>query len=447
MTHPGPASAGRPEADGGGQPSAGSPSETVDLDELPPFDLGSPSPKRQQGLLIGIVVAVVVVIAAGIGTWVAVHRGSGVGSGSPQDAATKLVTDVGNDDLLGVVNDLPPNESALLRGTLNDAAAQLKRLQVVKPGVSAQAATGLSLHASGIQFDTGAVQQVNGHIAITKLVAGKITFGAGLTSDQYTDSFLHAAFPGGKPTAGQGTTVDIAQTVKRLGHPIGIATVKVNGRWYPSLFYTIAEASLEAANQQWPSTTIAPIGADVPNEAAEDFLQAVLNSDAQNAIARTSPDEMAVLHDMGLALVKRNQVTHNITIRQITFDDRNVTGGVEAVLRNMTLIVNGQRIVVTHTAGCYTVQTGAGRPESLCGTGIADQLRADPATKSLPDAVVKPLVDMFTGLAGNGVGIVTTESAETWYVDPGRSITQLVHDMEGSLTPQDITGLLQVQGH
>lgn len=437
MTHPGSAPTGQPEAADDGQP------QDIALPLATDDSAGSPKPKSRTGLAIGIVVAVVVVIAGGIGTWVAVGRSGGSGAGSPQDAASSLVADLGNDDVLGVVNDLPPSEGALLRSTLDDAAAQLKRIQAVKPDASSQAATGLSIHADGLKFDSSAVEQVNDHIAITKLVAGKITFGAGLTTNQYTDAFLHAAFPNGAPK-GQSTTVDIAKVAQSLGHPVRIATVKVNGRWYPSLFYTIADASLQADHQNWPARSIAPIGSDTVNEASEDFLQAVLDSDAQNAIARTSPDEMAVLHDMGQVLVSQNKVTHDIKIAKITFDDRQVTGGTEAVLRDLTLDANGQQIVIVHANGCYTVQIAGKQQEQLCAGGLADQLRADPVTKSLPSGLIKSLDDMVRGLGQNGVGLVATEQAENWYVDPGRSITQFAHDLEGSITRQDLVSMLQL---
>ncbi|HEX5405779.1 MAG TPA: hypothetical protein VFX16_26185 [Pseudonocardiaceae bacterium] len=437
MTHPGQAPAGRSEAPEDGQP----------LDDLPVEHASGESPKparqgRRQGLIIGVVAAVVVVIAGGIATWVAVSGSGSPGAGSPQDAATHLVSDINNNDLLGVVNDLPPNESALLRSALDDASAQLKQIKAVQPNASSQDATGLSIHATGLKFDTSAVEQVNAHIAITKLVAGTITFGVGLTTNQYTDGFLKAAFPNGTP-AGRSTTVDIAKVAQQLGHPVRIATVKDDGRWYPSLFYTIADSMLQSEHKRWPAQTIAPLGADIPNEAAEDWLQAVFNADAKDVIARTSPVEMGALHDMGQALIDQTKVTDAVQITKITFDDRRVTGGVEAVLRNITLTPkNGQPVQIVHTAGCYVMTTG-GKQTSLCTGGLASQLRAGPAMKSLPAGLITALDDMFSGLGQNGVGIVTTESAEQWYVNPGRTITQFAHDLEGSLTQQDLISLLQ----
>jgi hypothetical protein len=82
MTHPGPAPVGQPDAADDGQPlDVALPAET---------DSGrSRKPNRSTVLAIGIVVAVIVVVAGGIGTWVAVHRSGEPGSASPQDAVSR----------------------------------------------------------------------------------------------------------------------------------------------------------------------------------------------------------------------------------------------------------------------------------------------------------------------------------------------------------------------
>jgi hypothetical protein len=454
MTHPDDGSAGQPPLDNEGQPPVTGSSEQSDLGlstqtlSVPEsVEPEAPVRKRRRGLVAGIVVAAVVVVAGGVTTAVAVNRANAPGSSSPQAAASKLLADIGNDDLLGVVNDLPPSEATLFSSTITDAGNQLKRIGVTKPGVSAQAATGLAIHTSGIRFDTSAVQQVNDHIAITQLVAGTITIGGKLSANDYTASFLSSAFPNGVPAAGGPTTIDIANMVKQSGHPVRIATVRVGGRWYPSVFYTIADSVLRNLHQNWPATTLAARGADVPNEAAEDFLQELFNADAKDAIAHTSPVEMGALHDMGQALVNatRGAKPTGVRLGPILFDDRHVTKQeVDAVVQNMTFTLqDGQKIVLTHTGTCYALQQG-GKQTQLCASNIADQLRSDPLAKALPASVANLLQDLFAGPVSDGVGIVTVESRELWYVEPGRTVTQLLHDMYGSLKADDLAAVLRL---
>ncbi len=460
MTHPGPDSAAQPqpeESETQGRPYAGQEhggSATAVQQADPPVETLSaelkPLWQRRRPLLVGIVVAVVVLVGAGIGTTVAVNRSSDApGSSSPQDAATKLVTDIGNDDVLGLVNDLPPNESAILRTTMDGLTNQLKRINVVKPNVNSQAATGVTVKTSGIQFGSD-VQQVNSHIAVTSLVAGTITVGTQVASNSYTDSFLQSAFPGGVTGSGSSFTMNIAQIVRQQGHPVGIATVQQGGRWYPSLFYSIANAALQSSHQQWPTTALPSLGADVPNEAVEDTMQEVLDGNVKTILERMAPDEMPVLHDVGQALVDAAGPgsPSGILIGPITFDDVHVPGGVDAVLRSMTLTAkNGQKTVVTHTNGCYTVQAG-GKQTQLCAGDFANQLRASPVSKAVPPAVLSFFDDMLSGPIRNGLGIVTTQEREVYYLNPGLTLTHLVQDMYGSITEQDIAGVVRAaQGH
>src|SRR5262249_37152657 len=146
-----------------------------------------------------------------------------------------------------------------------------------------------------------------------------------------------------------------------LGHPIGIATVNVDGRWYPSLFYSIADAALHSMHQSWPTTAIAPSGADVPNEAAEDFLQDIVSAKPLLAIQKTSPVEMAVLHDMGQAVVNATKTAKStgVLLGPIVFDDRRISPTeVDAVIQRMGMVLaNGQKVQVNHTGDCYTVTT------------------------------------------------------------------------------------------
>lgn len=446
MTHPDQGSPAEPPNGDDGQPRAtGSATQTLDVPASTVPQV--PTTKRRRGLVVGIVVAAVVVVAGGITTAVAVHSANAAGSSSPQAAADKLLADIGNDDLLGVVNDLPPNEQALLGNALNDANGRLRQLGVLKPGTGTQAATGLDVHTSGIRFDTSAVQQVNDHIAITKLVAGTITVGAKLSANSYTQSFLNAAFPGGVPTAGKPATIDIANTVRQSGHAVRIATVRVNGRWYPSVLYTLADATLANLHQNWPTTTLQAVGADIPNEAAEDFLQFLFNADAKDAIAKTSPVELGALHDMGQAIVNATAGTKPSGVRlgPILFDDRRISPTeVDAVVSNMTFTLADKRqIVLTHQGACYTLAQGK-QTTQLCASDIARQLRSDPVGRLLPPTVATVLQDLFAGPLRGGVGVVTVESRELWYVEPGRTVTEVLHSMYGSLTAQDVATMLKL---
>jgi hypothetical protein len=420
MTHP-----EQPLPDSDGQPA-------VDLLPAPARpgpeqQVTTPPARRWSWRTVGIVVAVVVLVAAGLGTWFALNRsdsaGADSGSDSPQAAATKLLTDFGTNGLLGVVNDLPPTEATLVRTTID--------------GTTNQAGL-LGVHTSGIAFDSGSVEQVNDHIAVAKLVAGTITTGAQAPVNGMV-SILHTAFTDWIPAAGKSGSVNVAQ----LGHPIRIATVKVGGRWYPSAFYTIADAGLQALHQKWPTQSIAPLGADVPNEAVEDFMQAVVSPNIKLAIQHTSADDMAALHDAGPALVNATSGAKQsgVVIGPIEFDDQDIAGGgVDVVLKDMTVTAHGQHTLVTRNGDCFVVKT-SGAQGQLCG--ISGKSQNNAAVKSLPPVLVTLLQDMVdAGSANDSAGMISIETRESWYVDLGRTFTQFTQNGSGSVDPLALTAVL-----
>ncbi|HEX5117882.1 MAG TPA: flagellar basal body protein FliL [Pseudonocardiaceae bacterium] len=401
------------------------------------------SRKRRSGLAIGVVAAVVVLAGGGVGTYFAFNHAAKIGSASPQAAATKLVADVSHDDVLGVVNDLPPAEASLLQDSFQGATDQLKRLNVIKPNVDSIGASSVRLEAQGLRFDDSAIERVNDHLAITKLVAGTITIGQQVSSNSYTDSFLHTAFPNGVPQ-GKTYTLDITKQVQESGRPVRIATVDVDGQWYPSLFYSIADAGLQAAHVAWPAESVPAVGASSADGAVRAFVQAAMNEDAKGIIERTSPDEMAALHDVGQVLVRAAGPGQQSGLRidSMNFADRDVTGGVDTVLRSMTLTDGDDRITINQSGTCYTVRgSGAGENARFCASDITKELGTEAAL--LPPQVVKVIEDMVSGLMRNGVGIVATQVDGQWYVAPGRTFTQLALDIYGSVTQQDFAALLQ----
>ena len=407
-------------------------------------------PKRRTGLIIGLIVALVVLAGGGAGAWYAFNRtaaAGSTGSATPQAAATKLVADVGKSDLLGVINDLPPAEAAILRDSMTGSTDQLKRLQVLKPDANPGQSYGTVIHTAGIQFDPSGAQQINDHLAVTKLVAGTITINANMANSGYTDKFRQLVLANGQ--SGNSTqTLDIGKAVRDQGHPIRIATIKVNGLWYPSLFYSIADAGLQAAGQNWPAQGIPATGAGSADDAVREFVQALLDADFAKAIALTAPDEMAALHDAGPAIVHAagSPSPSGIKIDSLTLTDRNVPGGVDAVLASLTLDNNGSKVKISQGGGCYSItDESSGQSQKLCSSDIAGQMQQG-AGNLVPPALDKFLKDLSTGLVNGGVGIVATQTGGQWYVSPARTVNELTLSVLNSISADDLSALLQF-GH
>ncbi|HJP80379.1 MAG TPA: flagellar basal body protein FliL [Pseudonocardiaceae bacterium] len=408
-----------------------------------------PPPKRRRGLIIGIVVAVIVVAGgAGATVW-ALNRSTQAGSATPQAAVAKLAADVTAGDVLGLQSDIAPAEASAFKDISADASNQMKRLQIVNPGYNPQSpslnsASGLS--ASGLTFDNNAAQTINDHLVINKLTAGKITISPRLDGSMFTQQFLHAAFPNGLPKA-QTNTVDIADVVRQTGQPVRIATIKVNGGWYTSLFYTAADYALESARQAWPSTPIPALGADSADDAVRGFVQDLLNANYLGAIELTDPNEMAVLHDAGPAILNslHQASPSGIKIDSATFTDKPVTGGVDTVVQSATLEQDGDQLVLSQHGDCYAItDKGTGDQRQLCAGDFAQEMQGDLA--HLPPEVATALQHLTSGMLTSGVGLVATQVDGKWYVSPIRSFGALLVAMVSGLQPSDIRALINL-GH
>lgn len=417
---------------------------------------GYPAPprRRRRGLVVGIVVAVIVVAGgAGATVW-ALNRSTQAGSATPQAAVAKLAADVSAGDVLGLQSDIAPAEASALKDIGSDASNQLKRLQIENPAYNSQSpsvnsASGLS--GTGLTFDNNAAQTINDHLVINKLTGGRITLSPKLDGSMFTQQFLRAAFPNGLPKA-QSNTIDIADVVRRTGQPVRIATIKVDGGWYTSLFYTAADYALESARQTWPTTSLPAFGADSADAAVRQFVQDLLSGNYRGAIMLTDPNEMAVLHDAGPAILNAlPKASTGITIDSATFTDKQVTGGVDTVLQTATLERDGDQLQLSQHGDCYAIiDKGTGDQRQLCAGDLLNgqstqQIQGDLA--HLPPEVATALQHLTSGMLTSGVGLVATQVDGKWYVSPIRSFGALLVAMVSGLQPADIKALIGLGGH
>lgn len=405
----------------------------------------APQPKSRKGLVLGVVIAMLVLAGGGVGTWFALSGTAPTGSATPEAAATKLMADLGKGDLLGVVGDLPPGEAAVFRDALTADVDQLKRLQVIDQNVNPNQLYATDIKTAGIKFDNSAEQHVNDHLTITKLTGGTITLTTDITSTPYTKAFLNSAFPNGVPS-GKPVTLDITKAVRELHQPIGIATVKVGGSWYASLFYTITNAALDITHTQWPRTSIPAAGAGSADDAVRQFAEALLvNGDIKRAIELTSPDEMGALHDVGERIVDvtgGHLSPSGAHIESANFTDQNVPGGTEVVLQSMAVEANGRKVQLTHSGQCYLASQEGGEQQKFCASDVTKQLGG--SSEHFPPEIIKFVQDITNGVMSHGFGVVATQVDGSWYVSPVRTFSQLVNDGMAAITPDDLAAILRL---
>lgn len=404
-----------------------------------------PPPKKRNGLAVGVIVVVMLLVVGGGATAFFAYRGAQAGAPSPKEAAVQLVNALGKNDVVGLVGGLAPSEADVINDYIEDGLDELKRLEVVKPDAKPDQITGVQITTQDLVFDDSAEEKVNDHLSITKLIDGKVTVSSDWSKLPLTDKFVEKAFPDGKPaTPAETKTYDIGDEIAAGdGEPIRIATVKADGEWYPSLFYTVADYALIDAGKSWPAQGIGANGASSPEAAVKEALQAALDVDVQRLIELTPPDEMGALHDVGPLLVEAAQgeepADATVVDLQTAVEDAN--GGKRVRLTRLELEAEGERFVVEINGDCLEIEED-GETEELCGADLADAVAdlVEVGGGSLTEEQLAAIERAAIGYLHTGV--VTTEIDGKWYLSPSRTFGDLSMGFLRKLQPGDLETLI-----
>jgi hypothetical protein len=405
--------------------------------------LGETPKKRGKGPIIGVIAAVVVV-ALGVGATIFVlNRSSGdqAGQDNPTQAATNLVNSLSQGDVLGVLESLTPAESALLVDFNAKTTQRLKELKVYKEDADPNKLHGAAVEATDLKYDEKGAEKVNDHLTITKLVGGTVSFHANADELPLTEEFMDAAFPDGVAGDATDEKVNIADVVEESGEPIRIATVKVDGKWYPSLFYSVADYALIDAGKDWPSDPIGNNGADSPDAAVKEMVQASVNADLERVIELLPPDEMGALHDAGPVLVEEagSPSPAPVEVTKLHTESTDAeSGGKRVMLKEVEITSDGQTYRVTKDGDCYTAEA-EGDTQQLCAEDVAKEIGGT----DMPADVQQAMANLASGMLKN-TGVVATEFDGKWYVSPLRTYSELGLTALSDLTPEDVLALVSM---
>ncbi len=393
---------------------------------------GHSAPRRRKAPLI--IIAVLVVLALAGGTFVVVNWLSGRGGADTPTAAVQLLAaDLASNNYLDAASRLHPAE-ARLAGDLNSVIGdELVRLEILKPGATTELG---SIKVENLVVDEAAVEQVRPNVAINKVTAGTITLDQGTGGLPFTDSFMQRAFPGGAPPAGQPEVIDIAQEVARTGEPIRIASVEVDGSWYVSLFYTAADYALQESGQAWPATSVPANGAATAQDAVRETVQAALDGNVRRLIELAPPEELAVLHDAGEAIISQAPAEPSgATLVELQTTESDVRGYTGHQLARAVIEADGERVTIERDGECLVATPDGQDPQRFCSADVLDQIGAtgDPTLERIAPRLIQAVID---------VQVVTVQTDGKFYVDPGQTVINLYGSVLGVLEPQDVTELL-----
>lgn len=404
----------------------------------PGFELLPQPPRRVRGKLVASLAAVVLLGVGGAVSYVALASDR-TGAATPRQAVQDLLADLTHGDLVGAVDDLPPGERNALAGALRDDVSSLKRLGVLAHNADPAAVSGVTFAAHDLTY--AAPVTVSDHVQIVRITSGTVDLGVDATELPFTAAFATAAHHGAHAHPTSHVTIT---------RPVRIATEKVGDTWYPSVFYTVADA---AAHHAIPTNAdrIPARGAATPEQAVARLVRSLSSGDVASAIAVLSPAELDAVHDYGGLIVRSATRTHrpSLEVRTLDLASTQTKDGARVRLQKVVVSSGGRQLGVALDGGCAVVDLGP-LHRKLCPSDVPallGLLRGGFSCDGLPSCHTQPftpaqqraITDFVTGMLAGGID--TAKVGGEWYVSPVRTMAELSSTVLGALKGDDLFAL------
>ncbi len=239
----------------------------------------------------GVVLSAFALICASV--FVVTTLASSDGSASPEDAVRNLMTALENNDVIGVLESLPPGERSALGDPIKDVLGELQRLEILAdfdlgsvPGFEFEVQD-MTMASTSLGADVSAVRFTGGTLTSTMRPRD---LPIGETLQEFFDEDLDDFEDADEETE----TTDLADA------DFDLVTIREQDGWHVSLFYSIAEGIREQGTRLPDfGSGLDPVGADSPEAAVRGLLDAAMDLDVRGVIGMLPPDEMRVLYDYG----------------------------------------------------------------------------------------------------------------------------------------------------
>ena len=407
--------------------------------------VNSPTPRRSRGKVIGAIAGVGALLAAGTFAVVSISgNDSDGGASSPEAVGLQLFEALGNEDVLGVIDLLLPGERETFRQPVIDLFDNLRRIEVLDPSASLGKVGGVDFEFSDLQVNT----ESTGADDIVKVVVdGSVSSSVDGTKVPIGSLLIDEVFDGERPDMTMETQTD----------EVGAATfaaVERDGRWYLSLFYSVAEGG--RGDSPVPASGVQADGADSPDGAVDQLLSALEGQDLAGIIATLDPTEAEALQryaplflDEAQQAFRDAEITWSITDRTYTVEGsgsrRNVD--IDSFTFQASSGNDDSSLSLKYADGCAsfdidgettsTCEADGGQFGALIGdAGIADE----EATQNLADAVERA----FEGYSPQGIAVHEVDGQ--WYVSPIRSGFDFYNGILATLDKQEITDIIDAGG-
>lgn len=405
---------------------------------------------RSPWLLLSRIGAVLAVAAAGTFAVSSLSGSPDGGASTPEELGLMFLTALDNEDVLGAVDVLIPGERDVFRDPLVDLISELIRLDVLSGDANLSRILGLEVDLAD---ELVVVRPTN----VADIVNVDLNAQMTVTVDGDTlpiGDLLSENLP---PEALDLLTDTPEIQVDELD--LTMTAVDVNGRWYFSVFHSIAEQIREGSTQaDIPEQGLVASGAETPEAAFDQFLDAlgpldltglieILNPGDAAALQRYAPmflpDAESELADTGINL--------QVTDRQFRVEG---SGSNRTVLIDAVALegeIDGIKFSIAFADGCLQVDveeesfeecldqlgglTGLG--SFVGGAAEVNELGVEETEVS---ALVDTLKEAFSDMEETGVELRQVEGL--WYVSPTATFTEGVLKLLRALDREELDAII-----
>lgn len=379
-------------------------------DLLPPYVAPAPPAPRRSRRVVAVAVGIVALLAASAFAVVSITGGDG--SGSPEDAVRALLDAGSHEDLIGVMEALPPGERAAIMDPVKDIAGELKRLGILDSGLDLSNVGGLDLEFRDVELTSRPLADGIAEVSITRGTA----YGRSIPQDLPIGPELDRIMKGWGGSAA--TTVPASTSTEDMAG-VRLVAIDEGGGWHVSLFYSIAEAARRDSDKPLPpfGHGVEARGAASPEAAVEDMVRAATALDVRRLIELTPPDEMRALHDYAPLFIDdadRAAADMRQSGTSVQIDDLVTEAKGSGDTRHVGVKKIALRVTDGDTSGSFAWD---GRCMNF-DPGDGGEVRHE-----CTDDAKSPLHDMKVP---DDLGITVVQRDGAWYVSPTRTLLDLL---------------------
>lgn len=388
---------------------------------------GSDGSGRSKKVLIGAVVGVLAIGAAGVFAVNQMSSDNQGGAASPEELGEAVMASLDQEDFLGVIDLLLPGERETFGEPMEEMFSELRRLEVLDDGASLDDVDGFdlvledrSVSVAGTNVDDIANITMRADASVS--VNGEELPIGNLLLDNFSEAFEEVD--------------SVQESESGLEFEFPVTAVEEDGRWYLSAMYSIAENARQAAGMgDIPEVGVEPLGGESPEAAIGVILDGVQELDLSAIIGGINPNEASALQRYAPLFLDEAQAALDEIPVTMEFSDMQYRISGDGDTRSVFLDAfklhgevrdpSGQSTEtvpfdVSYADGCYTAQAEGEEVEACANEeGGLDQLGsflaefgADEAFDEL-NALYEDILSDY-----EQPGITVKQVDELWYVSP-----------------------------